>query len=49
MINAAKGAMVPHDPMGGFDDGADMPGEPTKDTSDPSHLASLSLKKEDLT
>ena len=30
MINAAKGAMVPHDPMGGFDDGADMPGEPTK-------------------
>ena len=30
MINAAKGAMVPHDPMGGFADGADMPGEPKK-------------------
>ena len=30
MINAAKGAMVPHDPMGGFADGADMPGEPSK-------------------
>ena len=30
MINAAKGAMVPHDPMGGFAEGADMPGEPTQ-------------------
>ena len=35
MINAAKGAMVPHDPMGGFDDGADMPGEPTKGYEQP--------------
>ena len=30
MFTAAKGAMVPHDPMGGFADGADMPGEPTE-------------------
>lgn len=30
MFTAAKGAMVPHDPMGGFADGADMPGEPSK-------------------
>jgi hypothetical protein len=35
MINAAKGAMVPHDPMGGFAEGADMPGEPSKGYEQP--------------
>ncbi len=35
MFTAAKGAMVPHDPMGGFADGADMPGEVSKNESRP--------------
>ena len=30
MFTAEKGAVVPHDPMGGFADGADMPGTRTE-------------------